>query len=89
MGDFGLDATNEEVALQLIQVRYVASANVHIHTSTNNTPGLVASLYAFQVSNRCILHFVVPSRAPRDDDPGAIEAVSGHAGPEARVGLTV
>ena len=88
MSDFCLDATDEKVALQLIQVRYVASASIHIY-STDNTPGLVASLDAFQRSNHCIHHSVVLCGAPHDDYPGAVEAVSGRAEPEVPARLTV
>ena len=88
MSDFCLDPTDEKVALQLIQVRYVASESIHIY-STDNTPGLVASLDAFPHSNHCILHSAVLCGVPHDDYPGAVEAVSGRAEPEVRARLTV
>ena len=78
MGNLGLNATDEEIALQLMCAGYMASARIRNH-GTNHTPGLAASRDAFRRSTHRIPHFVTPCGAPRGDYPGAVEAASGRA----------
>ena len=82
----GCDGRKSCLAADTSEVRGI-SKYIHIYCM-ENTPGLVANLDAFQRSNHCILHSVVLCGAPRGDYPGAVEAVSERAEPEARARLT-